>query len=106
MKAQAQAQQKQIELQADAQKFKRSSRSKNGPIRPVLHLMPSRRHWTVKSSLRRPAFSRKPNSLIAQMRAASDQSIAEKKADAMEDQSESQQRRDARLSLNRGLTHE
>lgn len=91
VKAEAQAKQKQLELQADAQKFQAQQQIEERANQARFAFDAEQKALDRQVELEKARIQQETQLLIAQMRAASDQSIAEKKADAMEDQSESQQ---------------
>lgn len=90
VKAEAQAKQKQLELQADAQKFQAQQQIEERANQARFAFEAEQKALDRQVELEKARIQQETQLLIAQMRAASDQSIAEKKADAMEDQSEGQ----------------
>ena len=91
VKAEAQAKQKQLELQADAQKFQAQQQIEERANQARFAFEAEQKALDRQVELEKARIQQETQLLIAQMRAASDQSIAEKKADAMEDMSEGQQ---------------
>ena len=91
VKAEAQAKQKQLELQADAQKFQAQQQIEERATQARFAFDAEQKALDRQVELEKARIQQETQLLIAQMRAASDQSIAEKKADAMEDMSEGQQ---------------
>lgn len=91
VKAQAQAQQKQLERQADAQKFQAQQQIEERANQARFAFEAEQKALDRQVELEKARIQQETQLLIAQMRAASDQSIADKKADAMEDMSEGQQ---------------
>lgn len=91
VKAEAQAKQKQLELQADAQKFQAQQQIEERANQARFAFDAEQKALDRQVELEKARIQQETQLLIAQMRAASDQSIAEKKADAMEDQGEGQQ---------------
>lgn len=91
VKAEAQAKQKQLELQADAQKFQAQQQIEERATQARFAFDAEQKALDRQVELEKARIQQETQLLIAQMRAASDQSIADKKADAMEDMSEGQQ---------------
>lgn len=91
VKAEAQAKQKQLELQADAQKFQAQQQIEERATQARFAFDAEQKALDRQVELDKARIQQETQLLIAQMRTASDQSIADKKADAMEDMSEGQQ---------------
>lgn len=90
-KIQAQAQQKQLELQADAQKFKAQQQIEERATQARFAFDAEQKALDRQLELEKSRIAQETQLLIAQMRNASAESIADKKADAMEDQGEDKQ---------------
>lgn len=90
VKAEAQAKQKQLELQADAQKFQAQQQIEERANQARFAFDAEQKALDRQVELEKARIQQETQLLIAQMRSASAESIAEKKADAMEDQGEDQ----------------
>lgn len=87
-KIQAQGQQKQLELQADAQKFKAQQQIEERATQARFAFEAEQKAMDRQLELEKARIQQETQLLIAQMRGASAEFIADKKADAMEDQGE------------------
>jgi len=84
-KIQAQAQQKQLELQADAQKFQAQTQNEERANQARFAFEAEQKALDRQAEIEKARIAQETQLLIAQMRAVSAESIAEKKADAMEE---------------------
>lgn len=90
IKAEAQAKQKQVELQADAQKFQAQQQNEERANQARFAFEAEQKALDRQLELEKARIQQETQLLIAQMRSASAESIADKKADAMEDKGEGQ----------------
>lgn len=88
VKAQAQAQQKQLELQADAQKFQAQQQIEERASQARFAFEAEQKAMDRQLELEKARIQQETQLLIAQMRGASAEAIADKKADAMEGESQ------------------
>ena len=82
----AQAKQKQVELQADAQKFQAQQQNEERANQARFAFEAEQKALDRQLELEKARIQQETQLLIAQMRGASAESIADKKADAMEGQ--------------------
>jgi len=87
-KIQAQAQQKQLELQSDAQKFQAQQQIEERASQARFAFEAEQKALDRQVELEKARIQQETQLLIAQMRGASAEAIAEKKADAMEGESQ------------------